>query len=232
MKCEEFEAMGLDAHHDGTLSVLERAAAREHANSCSRCAALQDSWQAAGAELRLLLDETQAAQTPPRVEMRLRQEYRTRYRTFKAQRAAAIAAWALAAAAVVVGAVGWNNWRNPSRDSSANNPLAASAGSSHAKQQTASQNTSATADPADSPAVETLVAENYSDDFTLLPGSELSETEDAPIVRVRMQRGALSAWGLQVNEERADEWIQVELLLGNDGQPQAVRLPSLESQSQ
>jgi hypothetical protein len=44
-------------------------------------------------------------------------------------------------------------------------------------------------------------------------------------VRVRMQRGALGELGLPVNEERANEWIQVDLFVGQDGQPQAVRLP-------
>jgi hypothetical protein len=28
-----------------------------------------------------------------------------------------------------------------------------------------------------------------------------------------------------VNEERAGEWIQVDLFVGQDGQPQAVRMP-------
>jgi hypothetical protein len=39
-----------------------------------------------------------------------------------------------------------------------------------------------------------------------------------------MQRGALGAFGLPVNEDRANEWIQVDLLVGNDGLPEAVRL--------
>jgi hypothetical protein len=39
-----------------------------------------------------------------------------------------------------------------------------------------------------------------------------------------MQRGALSALGFPVNEDRAGEWIQVDLLVGNDGLPQGVRL--------
>jgi hypothetical protein len=30
---------------------------------------------------------------------------------------------------------------------------------------------------------------------------------------------------LPVNQELAGEWIQVDLLVGEDGQPQAVRLP-------
>ena len=51
------------------------------------------------------------------------------------------------------------------------------------------------------------------------------DADDAAILRVRMQRGALGALGLPVNEERASEWIQVELLVGDDGLPQAVRLP-------
>jgi hypothetical protein len=39
-----------------------------------------------------------------------------------------------------------------------------------------------------------------------------------------MQRGALDALGLTVNEERASDLIQVDLLVGDDGQPQALRL--------
>jgi len=38
MKCEEFEAIGLDAERDASLIEMERAAAREHASVCPRCA--------------------------------------------------------------------------------------------------------------------------------------------------------------------------------------------------
>jgi hypothetical protein len=60
--------------------------------------------------------------------------------------------------------------------------------------------------------------------FTALPGSFPLQGEDASLVRVRMQRGALSALGLPVNPERAGEWIQVEVIVAEDGQPEAVRL--------
>ena len=74
----------------------------------------------------------------------------------------------------------------------------------------------------------TLIAANDAEDFTLLPGSMAQEAGDGSVVRVRMQRGALGDLGLPVNEERANEWIQVDLLVGQDGQPQAVRLPQVQ----
>jgi len=111
MKCEEFEAIGLGAERDASLNDIERAEAREHASVCSRCAGLQDSWQAAGVELRAFAEATAEVETPARVEMRLRQEFRTQHRTVKTRRVAMIAAWALAAAAVLIGAASWNNWR-------------------------------------------------------------------------------------------------------------------------
>ena len=38
-----------------------------------------------------------------------------------------------------------------------------------------------------------------------------------------MRRGSLNAFGLQVNEERAADLIQVEFLVAEDGTPRAVR---------
>ena len=77
-------------------------------------------------------------------------------------------------------------------------------------------------DSADS---EILLADSELSDFTLLPGALMADTAEAAILRVRLQRASLSSLGLPVNEERAGEWIQVDLLVGNDGLPQAVRLP-------
>src|SRR5438552_18013258 len=112
MNCEEFELIGLDAERDTSLSEVERVAAREHAGGCSRCVALVESWQAAGAELRAFAEDTAMAQAPARVEMRLLQEFRTQHVTLKVRRAAMVAAWALAAAAILAGVVSWRNWRH------------------------------------------------------------------------------------------------------------------------
>ena len=235
MKCEEFESLGLDAERDASLSEVQRVAAREHAGTCSRCAALQDSWQAAGTELRAFAKDTALAQAPARVEMRLRQEFRTQHVTLKMRRSAVTAAWALAAAAVLVGAVSWRNWRHSERGEAANHlhsatPADKPAGSdfaARANRRDPAAVPSGTRQPvstgADRP--EALVADNEMSGFTFLPGAFATDTEEAAILRVRLQRGALGALGLPVNEERASEWIQVDLLVGEDGLPQAVRLP-------
>ncbi len=232
MKCEEFEAVGLGLSRESAdlegPEAVEQAAAIEHANICPRCAALQDSWQHARIELRELQAATQDVGAPLRVEMRLRQEFHTRHRTLKVRAAAVIAAWALAGAAVLVGGVSWWNWHltqtgvatqsaslPAKNDSTGNAALAATAMNAAVVENNLGDSTDET----------TLVADNDAEDFTLLPGSLPQETGDAAVVRVRLQRGALGALGLPVNEARAGEWIQVDLFVGQDGQPQAVRLP-------
>src|SRR5580704_16649116 len=108
MTCEQVEAIVLDLDRDAGADSLERAAAVAHLGHCPRCAALQESWEVAREELRLLSEETLEA--PARVEMQLRQEFRTRHRTMVVQRTAVAAAWVLAGAAVLVGAISTWNW--------------------------------------------------------------------------------------------------------------------------
>jgi hypothetical protein len=219
MNCEQVEAIVLDLDRDAAADSLERAAAVAHLGHCPRCAALQESWQAAKEELRALGEETLEARAPARVEMRLRQEFRTRHRTRVARRATAVAVWALAAAAILVGAISSWNWHRARLLEAA-------------KQKIAAQTALVAGNGRSQPLVNIspgLASADDSGDFTPLPGTTLEETEDASIFHVRMQRGSLGALGLPVNEERAGEWIQVDLLVGNDGLPQAVRLAQEEN---
>jgi hypothetical protein len=227
--------LGPPARPHPSLRAAPPAAAREHAGTCSRCAALQDSWQAAGVELRAFAEDTAMAQAPPRVEMRLRQEFRTQHVTLKVRRTAVIAAWALATAAVLVGAVSWTNWRHTHPEETTNhlNPAPAvnnvpqnnSVNAANHETVASAPNGTQQRTSAGAGGSETLIAGNELSGFTFLPGAFTADTDDAAILRVRMQRGALGALGLPVNEERAGEWIQVDLLVGDDGLPQAVRLP-------
>jgi len=217
MKCEEFEIIGLE-RIGRLLTGLDatQSAAAEHASTCPRCAALQESWQEARAALQDLRQVTDAAEAPQRVEMRLRQEFAMRHRTMKARSTAIFAAWPLPTAALLFAGVSWWNWRVSQHQRA----LLATETTLGVKtvDSVLQRNDGAAADS-------TLVADNDAGDFTLLPGNLPLEIDDAAIVRVRMQRGALGALGFPVNEERVSDWIQVDLLVGPDGQPKAVRLP-------
>lgn len=213
MNCEEFELIGLESHNRlaASTDAAQIAAAAEHAGSCSRCAALADSWQQARAALSEFREATQSAQTPQRVEIHLLHEFASRQRSWWSRSTAVFGAWALATATLIFGAVSYWNWRVAQ-----NHPTAIAK----------NHNSAVTSSGADDQSTNsTLVADNEAGDFTMLPGSLPQETDEAAIVRVRMQRGALTSLGLPVNEERLSDWIQVDLLVGQDGQPKAVRLP-------
>jgi hypothetical protein len=238
MECEEFEDLGLDRprHPSASRQVVsaagadsdQRIACLEHAATCSRCAALQESWQEARVYIRAVSAATEDASTPSRVEMRLLQEFRSKNRKRRANVAAAILAWTFATAGLLVGAVSWWNWHETGKPSPTLSADAASGSSGVSRSLPSSQSNGvgvANAADIDSAGVDTLVAANDADQFVLLPGSLRQETGDDSVVRVRLQRGALGALGLPVNEERATEWIQVDLFVGQDGQPQAVRVP-------
>jgi hypothetical protein len=232
MNCEQFESIGLDLDRETAhgVDVVEHAAAVEHANTCARCAALQESWRDAQVELQALRDMTSNVGAPMRVEMRLRQEFFARNRAQKVRRFALASAWVLASAAMLLIGMSWWNWHITNENISlqgANTPAKNNANTSASANSSAPNPIVAAIEnyPTEPANESTLVAANDAEDFTLLPGSLAQEIGDASVVRVRMQRGALGELGLPVNEERANEWIQVDLFVGQDGQPQAVRLP-------
>src|ERR1700760_3466511 len=109
MNCEEFATAGLDLGSAEAESPLQQLA-RAHLSVCPHCAALHENWQTLRINLRDLGAETLTAEASPRVEMRLRQEFRTKHKTLRSYRVAAFAGWGLAAAAVLLGTFSWLNW--------------------------------------------------------------------------------------------------------------------------
>jgi hypothetical protein len=212
MKCEVFEILGVDFERDLSLGAEVRRQAMEHARICQKCAALRDSWDEARAELASLREFTRVQAAPPRVKIRLLQEFQIRHHSEAANKTVKFVAWPLVAAALLVCAISLESWRASQRT-----PVAIA--EEHAAGRT-NKNYASSSEPL-SPAA--LVA-NANAEFTPLPGSIWQETDEgAAIVRVGMQRAALGALGFPVNEERAGDWIQVDLLVAVDGSPQAVR---------
>jgi hypothetical protein len=233
MNCEEFELRGLDLDRTDA-DPQEVAAALQHAQVCGRCNAMLESWREVKGDLRLLRETTRLDSAPARVEMRLKQELRTRREARVPNSTIVVASWALAAAAVLVASVGWVSWQRTRHQQEVSRQKAAAPSAPTQIPKGPDKNILASGSDSGLPAepkktsgaAHSAIAKDIEDsgEFTLLPGSLPSETEEAAIVRVRMQRGALGALGLPVNQDRAGEWIQVDLLVANDGLPQAVRL--------
>lgn len=218
-KCDEFEVLGLVSQSDPSLSEDRRRQVLEHALVCEKCAGLRDSWKAAKSELSALGEYTAGLNAPLRVEARLLQQFRLKHQFRKERKSVKFAVWAVSAAALLFCAVSWWDWQQSRHHTIANS------GDSSVAAISDGANVASGGALANDDASEMLLADNDTGDFTQLPGSSAQETEDAAIVRVGMQRGSLAALGLPVNEERAGDWIQVDLLVASDGSPQAVRLP-------
>ena len=210
MNCEEFELRGLDMDRvDANPADVEAAA--KHAEACTNCAALLESWREVKGDLRLLREATRLDGAPARVEMRLKQELRTRREARVPRSTVVVAGWALAVAAVLVASIGWVRTRERSVA-----PGAIETGTQNAG---AATNGSTGNDEA------MLLAADYDNgEFTQLPGSLQGRSDEAAVLQVRLQRGALVRFGLPVEQERAADWVNVDFLVGEDGQPQAVRL--------
>src|SRR5579859_3531885 len=108
MNCEEFSIAGLDRDLDSDGADV--TAAREHMRNCPHCAALYESSLALRADLRELRQLTSGSTAPSRVEMRLRQEFRTRHTTEKSRGRVVVASWLLAAATLAIAATSLVLW--------------------------------------------------------------------------------------------------------------------------
>src|SRR5262249_55306733 len=60
--------------------------------------------------------------------------------------------------------------------------------------------------------------------FSPLAGALPFALEGGLVYQVRMQRASLSALGLPVSEDGLAGWVNVDLLVADDGTPQGVRL--------
>ncbi len=222
MQCSEFEAVVHDLSRASVLDLATREAAIAHARTCAPCAAMREAADALTADLHTLAMAEQHREAPAHVEAVLVEAFRANERWPRAVWLAPAWAWGLAAALLALGLTTWI-LGPPRRHESA--PAVAG------KANPASPMPPVTGQPAMAPEEKTTTVQNagtqtqQAGSFLPLPYSlPLSGGEDAAVVRVRMPRGALGAFGLPVDEETAAEMIQVEFLLSEDGSPQAVRI--------
>jgi hypothetical protein len=218
MNCAEFNQTIHDVDRVGALSQPERFETLRHAGECVSCGILLEQVRTLNSELAELASADGALQAPARVEIALKTIFRQGRAMEVHARAWRRWAWAAAAAVIVAGAMAALTLRHGPGQAA---PVTA--------QTPAPKNPPAVQPAAEAPqqqaqdASSVDVAENP-DDFVPLPDSlPLAPAEEPSIVRVRLYRGALSAFGLTVDDEQAADLIQVEFLIAQDGTPQAMR---------
>ena len=226
MRCDEFEAAVHDLEKFAVLDRQTREAALEHAQLCSRCAALKEAVEALEASLAALAIKDACTGAPESVEAAVREAFRANHAHVLKAPWTKVGVWALATAAVLgVAALGWREWKisheavpgpEVARAVTGNAPAE---GTQSTEQQTATQTGALESGEF---ASTTMVDESG---FVSLPyATPTAGDEEGEVVRVRMARGALTAFGLPVSPESADDVISVDFLVGEDGMPQAVRL--------
>jgi hypothetical protein len=245
MDCAQFAEVIHDLDRPGTEGFARREAALAHAESCSRCAILILQSEFLGASLQALAKSGAGRHASPLVEAALMEEFRRRKfaslsRKVKRQVAA------LGAAAAVLLAVGfWLHFsqsKTPatavqtepngpavsspaplSASASSEQPTAPPARASHSITPSAPANVQHASLTADSPSDAAFIRLPFADE----PGGLDNDT----VVRVVLTPATLASFGLPVTGIGNNEPIQADMVVSEDGTPEAVRLVSETSPS-
>lgn len=232
MNCFQFEELFHDLDRPGTEGFELRETALAHAESCSRCGQLLTRAESLDLAFRALSARKGGEQAPPRLEKLLRDEFR-RGRAASSRRRVRWQIAALGTAAAMLLALGL----------SLHHRGAQSADSSGGQRNTSTLTvgngasvTNADSFRADSSSQEDTVAESQTADsesataFVPLPYADDSmSTEGVAVVRVVLSRPALASLGLPVTDMGATDRIPADIIVSEDGAPQAIRLLSQSS---
>jgi hypothetical protein len=199
-----------------TLSVAAAVSGQFHAQTCESCAARLAEAQSLALAMQATAEDAARIEAPAPLETSLMASFREHHRSlerarFRERRARLRwAEWvAVAAAAVVLLAIGTWNFSRPYSHGVNTRPVVA-----------ANKNAGVSAQPAAEPQ-ETAAQDS---DFVPLPyGESFSADDSGVVVRVSMTRDALESLGYPV-DEGGEDVVQADLIVGEDGWPRAVRL--------
>ena len=245
MTCGSAREAILDLARGVAMPESERLAVETHVSTCPACAADLERHRDLTAALQALSAEAQAWSASPEIEQRLQA-------AFEAERTASVPpsesapqtgrwVYALAMAAIVALAV-WIGSRAPRppaspATASAPSPAAAPAG----RPPLVSPPAVAARRSPERPAVSTSrrlrsrvapARRVRSFEFVALPSAVgLPDFESGSVVRIQVPVAALSGYGVEIVPNMQKATVEADVLVGQDGQPRAIRLVTAEEQS-
>ena len=217
MDCARFQEIVHDLDRPGTQGSALRETALAHAESCSRCAQLLTEVESLDSVLHALATQEAERQASPRLETALLEEFR-REKAVAARRSVGWPVAALGIAAAVLLALGLSVYQR-----------SAKRGLVVEQPNQFSQPVQSTETGVQSGLTEAEDANS----FVLLPyGADPASVDEGAVVRVELSRAALASLGLSLTETGSDERVLADMVVSEDGTPQAIRLVSEESASQ
>ena len=232
MDCTQFKEIYHELDRPGTSGYRFRERALSHAEACPRCGALLTEGEALDFALRNLAERSARWEASPRIEANLLRELQ-QARLAGSRRRVRKQFAILGAAAAVLLALGigvhqriTSGARSTSLEAANGSPAAATAKNEAAfSSATAGESTSAASASA------TQADENeYAEEFVPVPyADDPAASEGGAIVRVTLPRSALASFGLPITESEGTDRVSADLIVSQDGTPQAIRLVSQEN---
>jgi hypothetical protein len=224
MDCAQFEELSHDLDRPGTQAMALRERALLHAESCSRCAQLMTQVESLNFSLRSLAQREASARAPLRVETALLEELRrAKAGTSRRRTGLRLVALGLASALLLALGLSLREGPTPNRRSLPAIDVGANASSSTAVSTPeiapeSRQKKSALSEQSDA---------EYATPYVSLPYTGDPETlEGGAVVRVVLSRSALASLGFPVTDVGVPDRIPADIVLSEDGAPQAIRLVS------
>jgi len=213
MSCIEFGEILHDLDRAGTHAMALRERALAHAESCAPCAQLLTEAESLDQALHAIATAEGEQEAPAWVESALLREFRIAKSSTRSTNLGRHAA-ALGIAAAVLLAAGVSIHRfGPGTKVAGNGPGSVAGVSTPAPTNEVAQN----------------VAESASDFVALPYADDPDGTEGGTVVRVELSGAALASLGMPVSLAGSSGSISADLLVSDDGTPQAIRLVSQET---
>jgi len=249
MSCQDFETIIVEIARGQLMDAVARERGLAHIETCPQCAALLAEERALSGKLRALSAAAAGEEIPARVETALLAAFRQRDAAPALKPARFVAPvnrrWMLAAALILLmfglSLAGWvlsSSKRESAVTGPTPEPVAPTAPDTPEKfTQAKTQVAAVTLPSRPTPdakrskrqprlprASDAEPREIVTQFFPVIQGSELIPLESGQIIRVRMPRSNLIPLGIPYSQERADETIQADVLVSNDGLARAIRL--------
>jgi hypothetical protein len=216
MDCSEFEEVLHDLDRPGTRGLAMRETALGHAESCEPCARLMTEAESLDFSLKTLAVHDSNLQAPPRVELSLMKQFRQQKAATSRRRMQwGMAAVGAAAAVLLALGISVRHGGTPGKDTKISSSVSSEAAETSQAALEVGDNQSAD-------------SENATAFVSLPSATDPGTLEDGMMVRVLLSRSALASLGLPVANMGATEQIPADIVLSEDGAPQAIRLVSQE----